>query len=183
MSRPFFAIPLVALLLAAGCVAPGPEEVDAASTTPKAADAAAMSPDQPVSFDGSLGLSAFACPVATCTGQAVMPSERIFETPGRGHLDISLTLGWDTAAATTERLLFGVFTCDPARCRSDADMSQIEYVYGASPLTFEAGGFTVPDGETLFVFANVGGNSAGPVFANAATPQDFHVEGLLSPQP
>jgi hypothetical protein len=29
---------------------------------------------------------------------------------------------------------------------------------------------------------NVGSNTVGPIFANAMTPQDFHIEGLLSPQ-
>lgn len=178
--RTLSAIPLVAALLLAGCVNVPAEDVEAASVGAASATAEAQPAPIPVAFDGALGAGAFACAVVVCQGQNVQPSERLFETDAWGANAVELTMTWDAASPANERLVLGVFTCDKSECRSDADLSQLEYVYGASPLTFSLDEIVVPAGETLYVFMNVGPAVASDVvFAQATTPQEFHIEGTI----
>jgi len=132
----------------------------------------------PVAFDGNMGAGALACAVVVCQGLSPVGSERIFATDAVGLVDVALTMTWD--APPTERMVFGVFTCEKDACRSDADLTLIEYAYGTSPLALELEGVKVAEAGDLFVFANVGPLvSGGMAYASLTTPRAFHVEGTL----
>lgn len=176
---------LLAFLVAAplglaGCLdtaAPG-----AATESEDAAGLAIVEPDVAVSVDGALAAQVLVCPAVACVGRALVgESDRFFPQESiRDLASADLTLEWDATSPFTERLRLGVFTCaDP--CKSDADLSDIRFVDGPSPLSFTTDAMTVPEGEKLFAFVWVPSFTPAPVYGVLSTPQGFHVEGTLTP--
>lgn len=159
-------------------------------TAPESADGATVETDpvleavepHAVMLDGSLGVSAVVCPLVVCLGYSPVPSDRIFPMEDvSGELSrVELTATWDASSPTVEDLRLGVFTCVPDACGSDADLTQVEYVDGPSPLVLELEGFSVPEGETLHVFVWSPSITPG-LFTVLTTPMDFHVEGTILP--
>lgn len=173
---------IVAALALAGCVE-GATEEPLATAASDATDAGSGAREPiAVALDGHLAPSVFACAAIACQGVAPQPSDRIFPLDALpGTHDATLTMTWDATPATAS-LVVGLFACDPEKCRSDADLTWIEYEYGDSPLSFERAGLVLAEGETLYAFLNSGPLvSGGMVYAAATTPTDVHIEGSISP--
>lgn len=176
---------LLALLLAAplglaGCLSSSTS--GSTAETGDAASVASVPPDLAVSIDGALGGQFMACPAILCFGRSVLgENDRFFEQPALGDLAaVNLTMEWDASSRLTEVLRVGIYTCvDP--CESDADVTDIRYVDGPSPLVLTTDAMTVPSGEGLFIFAWVPSLTPSPTYTVLTTPQGFHIEGTLTP--
>lgn len=171
------ALSVILALAAAGCVTPPADELEAAAADLEAASVAPVVTE--VAHDGQIG--PVVC-VNVCALSALGQS-RIFETAAEGVVDVALAFEWDAASPRTSTLYGGIFTCDPEACFSDSDLSHIEWVEGESPLTIDLKDFEVPEGETLFIFANAPALVGGPVYVQVSTPQPFTVTGTLSAYP
>lgn len=164
----------------AGCVG-DPSEADTAALDP-APSVTLAAADVPVAWDGSFGLRAATCGPAGCFGQTVAgETERLYEVEGvAGDLaHVLLTLTWTAAAPTNEELGFGIVSC-AGECASDADVTRTEFVSGPSPLVLDVSDFPLGPDDKLLLFVNSAG-LAPMVYVTGSAPQDFHVEGLLTP--
>lgn len=170
-------IVLLALPSLAGCLASVEE--------PSPADAAAL-PAQAaplpiaVALSGSFSARAVACPMVGCMGTPGQ-DERLFEIPDvEGDLAaVALALAWDAGTPAMETLVLGVFTCPPP-CKTNEEIVALEYVEGASPLALDLSGFPVEEGTAVYVY--VAAPSRTPfVYTRATTPQEFVIEGTLTP--
>ncbi len=181
MQRAILSILLLALAPLAGCI-----NTPAADDTTTAAVADELVPPIntiDVNHEGELGAAVFACAVVLCQGAQPVAQDRIFpyETITNQRAGIDITMSWDATSANTNELAFGVFSCS-ATCSGDREISAFEGTIGGSPLTFTFDDFPVADGEILFVFVNKAGFGANGVWALAATPQSFTIEGTLTPR-
>jgi hypothetical protein len=180
LSKPhLLSIALLAALPLAGCISQ--DEAPAAAPLPP--PAVPPPADVPVSLDGSLAGGVMACTPLSCPYiTPIGTRDRRFDLKEvAGDLArVNLTLAWDASSPFMEELTFGVFTCGEG-C-TDASITNLETASGPSPLTLDVAGFEVPEGETFHVF--ITSHSATPmVYASPTTPQDFHVEGTLTPAP
>lgn len=169
---------LAAALLLAGCVGNAPE----AATLAPAVEAPAVSA-VPVAREGTFGVQFVACPVVTCAA-GTLPgagANRFFEVEGvtATAVDVNLTATWSAGSPTMRDLRLGVATC-VERCRSDADIREMRFIDGPSPLSFAVEGFAVPEGERLFVFLWLP-SQVPAAYAVVTTPQPVKVEGTVLP--
>jgi hypothetical protein len=165
---------LVALALA-GCFSTS----DDATPTPTSPTAAAADPVAwPIEFEGRLAQGATACSV-TCIGQGVEPAERFFETEAFGVVEMELELEWESTSPSTDELLFGVFTCDPDACDSDEQLHNVQFVEGVSPLFFEMREYDIPEGESMFVWANTKPFAQAGGDVRISNGEALHVEGEI----